>query len=133
MWVGEHQQDDELSCHPDLGLRFALSQNLSTRQQTARVSRRGTGEDSVSMMSQRPGISDETNGSSQSTLTIEDVWTVECTVGHTVTCYSFHNGMFSMLFGGRLGICLFSVFYFGGRLQWPRVDMRGWGDESDWD
>jgi hypothetical protein len=50
-----------------------------------------------------------------------------------MTHYSFHNEMFSMLFGGRLGICLFSVFYFGGRLQWPRVDMRGWGDESDWD
>jgi hypothetical protein len=53
-------------------------------------------------------------------------------VGHSVTHYSFHDEMFSLLSvggsgrGGGMFVCLL----FGARLQ--RKDVRGYGDEQDW-
>jgi hypothetical protein len=51
------------------------------------------------MVSQKPEISNQTNDSDsmQRIFASEDVWTEGYTVGHTVTYYSFHNEMFSML------------------------------------
>jgi hypothetical protein len=50
-----------------------------------------------------------------------------CTVGHTVTHYSFQDEMFGL---GR-GV-YFILFYFilEGRLQRQRVDLKG---EDEWD
>jgi hypothetical protein len=51
-------------------------------------------------------------------------------VGHTVTHYSFHDELFSML---CLFACLLAcMFYFEGDLQRQRADMRGWEDEWYW-
>jgi hypothetical protein len=49
------------------------------------------------MVSQKPEISNQTHDYLQWTFVNEDVWTEGCTVEHTVTHYSFHDEMVSML------------------------------------
>ena len=58
------------------------------------------------MTAQKPEISNQTNDSLQRTFASEDVWTEGYTVGHTVTYYSFHDEMFSMLCFCFFIICL---------------------------
>ena len=55
-------------------------------------------------------------------------------MGHSVTHYSFHDEMFSVLSvggsgrGGGMFVCLL----FEARLQRQRKDVRGYRDEQDW-
>ena len=70
------------------------------------------------IVSQKPETSNQTNDSLQWTFASEDVWTEGYTVGHTVTYYSFHDEMFSMLgycWWWWLCVCV-HVFYFGGEV-----------------
>jgi hypothetical protein len=62
------------------------------------------------------------------TLASGDVWIEGYTVGHTVTHYSFHDEMFSLLyFCFCLYACAFLVLV--ERLQGQRADMKGWRDD----
>jgi hypothetical protein len=49
-------------------------------------------------------------------------------MGHTVTYYSFHDEMFSML----CFLVCFCIFIWWGRSQEQRMDMRGQGDKQDY-
>lgn len=71
---------------------------------------RGSNTDSVQT------TSNQTNDSLPLTFTSKDMWTKAYTMGHTVACCSFYNGMFSLLcfLGGELGF--FCVFYFAGEV-----------------
>jgi hypothetical protein len=63
----------------------------------------------------------------QWTFASADVWTEGHNVGHTVTHYSFHDEVFSMLCF-VVSVC----FTLWRRLQGCRADMRELGDEQDW-
>ena len=58
---------------------------------------RSPNKDPILMVSQKLKILNQTNDSLQGTIASEDVQTEGYTVGHTVTYYSFHDEMFSML------------------------------------
>jgi len=53
-------------------------------------------------------------------------------VGHTVTHYSFHDEMFSLLYFWFVFRLRLLWFIFRRRLKGQKADPREWGDEWDW-
>lgn len=82
---------------------------------------RGSNTDSVQT------TSNQTNDSLPLTFTSKDMWTKAYTMGHTVACCSFYNGMFSLLcfLGGELG---FKARRSNSKVSTSEAKHRQWGD-----
>jgi hypothetical protein len=119
--IKESQWTDQLSYHPGpepelwvlhpkiyifkwLGhvkgsILLIQSFRLSMTQGNNRITGKRPKKDPILMVSQKPEISNQINDLLQWTAASEDVWTEEYTVGYNVTCYRFHDEIFSVLFG----------------------------------
>jgi len=72
---------------------FGISMTLGSN----RITGRSADEDLMLKVSEKPQMSNQTSDSWQWTFVGEDVWMEGYTLGHTVTQYSFHNVIFSIL------------------------------------
>lgn len=98
----------------------------SMMQGNNRITRR-PGEDPILIVSEKPGTTNQTNGSLQWTFARDNVWTEGYTVRHTVTHYSLHDEMSFC----ALDVCVLCCIL-GSMFQERRVNTRRLGDEQNW-